>query len=286
MGMTFIESGVTALANVVEQDRQGWFQGHVGASFLAGAALLDSGLLPPPAADSLRTRLERQQQKYHALLAPLPAGEVATDYSPILNAIARNARQLSRSGHGVIYGALLLDTLQRTSAAVTENAVANIARLIDNCASDKWNRYAGIADYRAFRLPEPVEVDIEALCVLAVQRSTHQVYHDVDGYFLTGEKIHGVTHAHAIYLLNALGYGELATQAASQLAVQLVLNDRLPATDVRRAQPKPFSVADAAVWADEFSDEHQIKLAYSYLDLCRKIRQPLARLDNLWGAIR
>ncbi|KHN62522.1 hypothetical protein OI70_01270 [Dickeya fangzhongdai] len=282
----FIESGVTALANVVEQDGQGWFQGHVGASFLAGAALLEGGLLPPAAADSLRTRLERQQQKYRALLAPLPASDVATDYSLILNAIARNTRQLSRSGHGVIYGALLLDTLQRTSVAVTKNAVANIARLIDNCASDKWDRYAGIADYRTFRLPEPVGMDIEALCVLAVKRSTHQVYHDVDGYFLTGEKIHGITHAHAIYLLSALGYDELATQAASQLAVQLALNDRLPDTALRCAQPKPFSVADAAVWAEDFSDEHQIKLAYSYLDLCRKIRRPLARLDNLWGAIR
>ncbi|WP_027712589.1 hypothetical protein [Dickeya chrysanthemi] len=280
-----IEIGITALANVVVQDKSGWFQGHVGASFLAGAALLESGLLPPPAADSLRTRLARQQQKYRALLTPLPTSDVTTDYTPLLDAIARNTRQLSRSGHGVIYGALLLDAVQRTPVTMTKNAVANIARLIDNCASDGWGRYAGIADYRTFQLPTSARVDIEALCVLAVQRSTQQVYHDADGYFLTGEKIHGVTHAHAIYLLHALGYDELAAQAASQLIVQLELNDRLPDTDIRRAQPKPFSAADTAVWADAFSDEHQIKLAYSYLDLCRKIRQPLARLDNLWGAI-
>ncbi|WP_323868233.1 hypothetical protein [Xenorhabdus szentirmaii] len=34
------EAGILALANVINLEPAGWFQGHIGASLLAGASLL------------------------------------------------------------------------------------------------------------------------------------------------------------------------------------------------------------------------------------------------------
>ncbi|WP_448623115.1 hypothetical protein [Dickeya fangzhongdai] len=93
----FIESGVTALANVVEQDGQGWFQGHVGASFLAGAVASQRcrhGLAMSPRTivvwcaparktpgrgDDYARAGFRGMSARRFWLAPLPASDVATD---------------------------------------------------------------------------------------------------------------------------------------------------------------------------------------------------------------
>ncbi|MDC9588226.1 hypothetical protein PSI23_02570 [Xenorhabdus sp. XENO-10] len=67
----FIKNGILALANVIELDPNGWFQGHIGASFLAGSALLKSNALSKESSHSLKARLDQQAEKYHDLLVPL-----------------------------------------------------------------------------------------------------------------------------------------------------------------------------------------------------------------------
>ncbi|MDC9598501.1 hypothetical protein [Xenorhabdus anantnagensis] len=188
----FIKNGILALANVVELDPNGWFQGHIGASFLAGSALLKSNALSKESSHSLKTRLEQQAEKYCDLLAPLEPSEFTSDYTPILEAIKLNSLQLSRSGHGVIYGALFLKTVSSNQVEVTTKAVSNIVKLILNGASDKWDRYFGLDDYRQYLLPSSDIPDIKSLCTLAVARSTRDVCLDANGYFFTGEKIHGI----------------------------------------------------------------------------------------------
>ncbi|MBD2784347.1 hypothetical protein ID858_01495 [Xenorhabdus sp. DI] len=281
----FIKNGILALANVVNLDPNGWFQGHVGASFLAGAALLKSHALSKESSRSLKSRLEKQAEKYQDLLVPLEPSEFTSDYTPIIEAIALNSQQLSRSGHGVIYGALFLKTVSSHQVRVTKKAVSNIAKLILNGTSDKWDRYFGLDDYRQYPLPNIKVPDIKSLCALAVTRSTRDVCLDADGYFFTGEKIHGVTHAHAILLLDELGLHDLAQKASQQLVKQLELNELAPKSGLQFAHPKRFDLSDPTIWDIGFKDEHQIKLAYSYFELSQKLNKKLPDINHLWGAI-
>jgi hypothetical protein len=281
----FVKNGILALANVVECDRAGWIQGHVGSSLLAGSALLKSGVLSEASYDSLQSRLQKQIEKYEHLLKPLESSQLTSDYTAILNAIAQNTCQLSRSGHGVIYGALFLKAISTNDINVSEIAVLNIAKLIVNCTEDNWGRYFGLVDYRQYKLSDITEIDISTLCALAVTRSSSNVYLDTSDHFFAGEKIHGITHAHAVFLLNELGYTDLARKAALQLFIQLDLNDLKPDSGLQSAQPKSFELSDPMVWGVGFKDEHQIKLAQSYSELSTELNIQLSELDYLWGAV-
>ncbi|MGF1698723.1 hypothetical protein L4D09_00085 [Photobacterium makurazakiensis] len=281
----FVKNGILALANVVECDRTGWIQGHVGVSLLAGSALLKSGVLPKASYDSLKSRLQKQIEKYEHLLKPLESSQLTSDYTAILNAIELNTRQLSRSGHGVIYGALFLKAISNNDINVSEITVSNIAKLIVNCTEDNWGRYFGLVDYRQYKHSNLTEKDIRTLCSLAVTRSSSNVYLDTSDYFFAGEKIHGITHAHAVFILNELGYTDLASKAASQLLIQLDLNDLKPDSGLKLAQPKRFELSDPTLWGVGFNDEHQIKLAQSYSELSTELNIQLSDIDDLWGAV-
>ncbi|MBD2825501.1 hypothetical protein [Xenorhabdus szentirmaii] len=279
------EAGILALANVINLEPAGWFQGHIGASLLAGASLLKSNALPMKAHRNLKARLEKIIEKHHDLFMPLEPSEITSDYSPVIEAIELNSHQLSRSGHGIIYGTLFLKAVSNHQIELTKNAVSNISKLILNVASDKWDRYFGVSDYRQYPHSKMDIPDIKTLCTLAVKYSSHDVYLDDQGYFFTGEKIHGITHAHAILLLEELGYHKIARQASQQLLKQLELNKLAPESGLKPAIPKRFDLSNPDIWGEHFKDEHQIKLAHSYFELLQKLDKKLPAIDNLWGAI-
>ncbi|WP_318510053.1 hypothetical protein [Photobacterium leiognathi] len=283
----FVDKGILALANAVEIDSNAWFQGHTGAALLAGNSLLHSGALNDLAKQSLQERLAQFVDDNQHLMNPLAVSPETTDYSKVVNAIALNAQQLCHSGHGIIYGTLFLNAVTNNNVVVTERMVTNIAKLIINCMDDNWGRYYGLTDYRQYQptsLSNKGEIDIHQLCILAVTRSTQDLHHNTDKHFFSGDKLHGITHAHAIFLLDKLGYKELAQQAAQQSLIQLELNDRKPESGLKKVIPKPFDLSDPNIWGRDFNDDHQIKLAHSYVELSININQPLAKLDNLWGA--
>ncbi|WP_305369578.1 hypothetical protein [Photobacterium leiognathi] len=262
----FVDKGILALANVVEIDSNAWFQGHIGAALLAGDSLLHSGALNDLAKQSLQERLAQFIDDNQYLMNPLAASPKTTDYGKVVNAIALNAQQLCHSGHGIIYGALFLNAVTNNNVVVTERMVTNIAKLIINCMDDNWGRYYGLADYRQYQptsLLNKGEIDIHQLCILAVTRSTQDLHHNTDEHFFSGDKLHGITHAHAIFLLDKLGYKELAQQAAQQSLIQLELNDRKPELGLKKVIPKLFDLSDPNIWGRDFNDEHQmLKLSH------------------------
>ncbi|KJF81972.1 hypothetical protein [Photobacterium angustum] len=283
----FIDKGILALANVVEVDSTAWFQGHTGAALLAGDALLNDGTLNNVSKKSLQAMLVQFTDDNQHLMNPLADSPETTDYSEVVNAIALNAQQLCHSGHGIIYGALFLNAVANNNVVVTERMVSNIAKLIVNCMDDNWGRYYGLADYRLYQpsnLLTKGEIDIQQHCVIAVERSTQDIYHNTDEHFFAGDKLHGITHAHAIFLLDKLGYKELAQQAAQQSLIQLELHDRKPESGLKKVIPQPFDLSDPNIWGHDFN-EHQIKLVHSYVELSAQSNQPLAKLDNIWGAV-
>jgi hypothetical protein len=284
MMKAFLAQGITAMASVVALDMNNWFNGHIGASLLAGAGLLRSGQLSPEAASALSLCLQRQLERYKPFFACVDNSPISYDYTPVIDAIELNSQQLSRSGHGIIYGSLFLDAVINGGITASKMQIDNIARLIRNCAEDKWSRYYGIDDYRAFE-PQIKPVDIEHLCRLAVEKSTQDVFLDADGYFFSGEKVHAITHAQAILLLQHNGFDQQARQAATQLAKQLILNDRRPTSGLISASPKRFDLTDKSTWESHLKDEHQIKLVYSYTYLTSALSGSLPKLDLLWGAI-
>ncbi|PSV58362.1 hypothetical protein [Photobacterium sp. GB-3] len=283
----FIDKGMLALANVVEVDSTAWFQGHTGAALLAGDALLNGGALNNVSKKSLQAMLVQFTDDNQHLMNPLSNSLETTDYSEVVNAIALNAQQLCHSGHGIIYGALFLNAVANSNVVVTQRMVSNIAKLIVNCMDDNWGRYYGLADYRQYQpssLLNKGEIDIQQHCVIAVERSTQDIYHNNDEHFFAGDKLHGITHAHAISLLDKLGHKKLAQQAAQQSLIQLELNDRKPESGLKKVIPQHFDLSDPNIWGHDFN-EHKIKLVHSYVELSAQSHQPLAKLDNLWGAV-
>ena len=189
-----------------------------------------------------------------------------------------NCERLSRSGHGVIFGALVLKSVSDSRTSICDLEVENIVRLLENCSHDNWDRYHDNDDYREFNaVANLISKDIYSY---AVEQSSKDLFLDSDGYFYTGEKVHGITHAHAIFLLEQLGYHTAAKKAKVQLQKQIQLNRQSPPAGGKRPTKKMFNPNDPHIWGRGFKDMHQIKLAFSYIELRSNID-----INELWGAL-
>ncbi|UJF17472.1 hypothetical protein L0B53_01505 [Vibrio sp. SS-MA-C1-2] len=283
--------GINALASVVENEKNGWFGGHIGAALIAGSELLNSKTLSESGKAALHKRLDQisDQYKNEILTFEHILDQYTDDFSPILNALEISTTNLSHSGHGTIYGALFLTAAQGNK--VTMKQVENVASLIINCQQDRGNRYAGIDDYRNHPLTDSTlaieqqnALEGEWIYQYAVNQSTQDIHYDNNDHFLAGEKVHGITHAQALYQLEVLGYSMLAEQGKQVLLRQLILNNQKPDNKLIKVKAKNFDLTSSNLTVKDFNDLHQIKLAYSYQQLESKLSLPLNKLDNLWGS--
>ena len=133
----FVEAGVNALANVVEINESNWFQGHIGASLIAGSFLLKDEKISEEARLALIERLEAIIVKNYEYFSPLK-NSTRSSIDILLNSLTKSSKGLSRSGHGLIFGALTLDAIKEFNLSFSEAVIKNISKLVLNCTEDNW----------------------------------------------------------------------------------------------------------------------------------------------------
>jgi hypothetical protein len=300
---TYERAGLAALVRAGEAKE--WFHGHIGAALIAGARLLGEPDLPGPAGLALSQRLEAMFANRRDWVRPLEEqGESVCGPEPLLERLRSDAGVLRSSGHSTIYGAIALDVLARHPSLATPRVIDGLVGLHSAGREDDPRRYYGIANYFEWieREAAAVESSREALraprqdtSIDTFRRALDSFAHlvadrDLDGrrYFLTGEKIHLVTHAHAIATFERLGHLDIAHQAlwAQRCLEGLVApSDGLEATRVDRAETTPYH---AAFWEEPGVDpDHVIKLAEAFVAEIRRLpedekRSRLHEMGWMW----
>lgn len=139
---------------------------------------------------------------------------------------------LSRSGHVAIVGMYALKALRAEPDAATPDCINGIVRLLDAYGKERPHpRYYGYPlDYSDItiekpRIPKYKSVK-DAFTFAVSELRTLYPNTEIDGvyYYFVGEKLHGLTHAHALYELGLLGEHEIVAKAYSALRHQMLLN--------------------------------------------------------------
>jgi hypothetical protein len=291
----FEEAGLAALVRAGEAKQ--WFAGHFGAALISGTRLLREPDLPGRAAMALSERLSRLMAAQREWFAPLPfAAGAPAPVEPLHVALRRHAATLRTSGHSTIYLATALALLERRPEWRRERVVEALAQLHAAGLDDDPARYYGVDDYFALLARDPDEacdphIDCDAGDArrgsggdastggggarAALRRALAALDHlvadrTIDGrrYFLTGEKIHLLTLAHAIGLFERLGLADVAQAAGrahADLARLVAPSRALEPTPVGPARCTPF---DEVFWEqDAFDDLHVVKLAEAVVAL-------------------
>ncbi len=294
----FERAGIAALVRAGEAKQ--WFFGHFGASMIAGARLLREPDLPGPAAMALSRQLAALLERHRDWYAPLgEVGAATPGLDPLLEALRRDVGQLRTSGHSTIYGAAALHVLRRNPRLATERVIDGLVLLHAVARQDDPARHYGVSDYftvvdRQSATADEDRGDSVDAFRTAVAALDHLVAdQQIDGrhYFLLGEKIHLLTHAHAVATYEELGYEEIAAramEAQSTLARFVEHSRELETSAIEPATCTPF---DAAFWQQDVLDPaHVIKVAEAVVAEVPRLheaeRKPaLERMRDVWSLL-
>ena len=262
-------AGLDALVRAGEAKE--WFPGHIGAAMIAGARLLAHPDLPDAAAIALGRTLEEKLAEDREWLRPLAeTNRSLRTPDALLERLRADAGTPRNSGHSTIYGVTALHVLARHPEWATRRVIDGLVDLHEAGRVDDPGRYYGLPDYFAVtdRLSagdaNALDSSLEAFRAAIGLLDPLVADRDIGGrrYFLTGEKIHLVTHAHAIATLEALGHLDIAARALRAqraIAACVAPSDALDATPTEPSATRP---EDAAFWDQPVPDRaHLIKLA-------------------------
>jgi hypothetical protein len=285
--------GVHALARSGEEH---WAAGHFGAALLSGRWLLTEGALPEPARARLAARLRDSVAGDPARYALPEPGQVV-GAGALVASLEDGIDDLCNSAHGTIFVAAALRAFHERPELATEPIVLGISALHRNTQGPDPARYFGIDDINQVTIEaEPcpsAPIDAGALLLKSL-REFEVVYGDrtIDGhpYYFAGEKLHLVTHAHALWQLDALGYGALARRGRAAHHRQLRLTRQIP-PEPRTALPRIASGPDDPDWWRARTDPwHDLKFAHALLELLTVLSEEArseaqGRLPFAWGAV-
>ncbi len=302
MGRDLLELGLNALANTHKEFPGRWFHGHHGASVLAVYFIRDAFALEPEADASAeafaRSTVATVPDLFASPQAQVGASNHGEGVVPVVDTLERHIGQLTADGHDVIFASLAVKAFRARPSLITPERIAGVVALLEDAQNDDPTRYYGFADY----LNDPV--DYSDVPVFAnVQQAANAVLADrapifpdqvIDGklYYLAGNRLHDITHVHALVELHSMGYRALAARGLEPLRKQLHLcaGARFPADLV------PFETSDvhdpwtAAFWDRDKRDAHQAKLAYAVMSLlngrCESERAAALRIaSNYWALL-
>ena len=294
----FGQAGIAALVRAGEAKQ--WFFGHFGATMIAGTRLLRNPNLPGPAGLALSAKLSGMLEQHQDWYAPLSeVGGACQDIEGLLEVLRTGAATLRTSGHSTIYIASALHVLSRDSSPLTDRIIDGLIMLHESGRDDHPGRYYGVSDYfEAVDRESPVtdqqpngSIDAFRMAIASLDHLVPDQAVDGRHYFLTGEKIHLLTHAHAIATLEGLGFEDIATralEAQSSLARFVDSSRELAASTLEKAERTPF---DAAFWEQDVQDPaHLIKVAEAVVAEIPRLPEEergmaLERMRGVWSLL-
>lgn len=293
----FERAGIRGLLRAA--DRGHWSFGHFGAALLSGSWLLGCRSFPEPARRALHARLDRLVTAHPEWFAvPEPASGRAVGVAPLVEALAARIAVTRNSGHGTIFTTAALRSLSARPEWATAPVLDAVLRLHELAQDADPERYLGHANYfEAQPMPDNGLDDCATVSAAVRQsfRECRQLAPDqaVKGrhYFVFGEKIHLLTHAHALLWLARLGHPAVAKAGLRAQRKQLWLT-RFPES-ARLPLPAPTSLgpADAGFWnVDGHDIWHKLKLSEAVVALLPLLepgerRAATQTLGSMWALL-
>ena len=281
--------GMGALARA---SKESWVVAHFGAALISGAFLLKGNSLPSKSAERLLQRLEKTIHHDPVRYAlPEPSRRCST--AAILEALDTTIATPRNSGHGTIYAVHALRVLNELPALQTESLVEAIARLTFIAQADDAGRYYGTADHmtelnRALPLVRDTETLVEE--TISELRVTYDDQ-SIDGkrYFFSGEKLHLVTHLHALLWLEELGSRALANKGMIAQRHFIRFARQIPPGENKPLAPGPVDPSDPNYWNPVRDPWHDIKVAHAISELMPRLStqrrtQLEPALTGVWAA--
>ena len=269
----WLRLGLITLAHTTQMRPGLWSHGHHGAAVLSGYFLLKEQPLSNQVHRAITAHIKHlADQSYTPFSAELADKQLVT-IDPLITQLDECASSLSAVGHGVIYAMLALKAIQLDPTLATAGIINGMVNLLQSTIHNDTTRYVGIQNYQSECIDDN---NIETFTTISdaakyVLYDNETVYPNqvIEGekYFFSSNKLHNITHAHALLELENLGYETLAKKGLDSLRKQLHLNRIIPndiapytATQTLDPRSKPF-------WRRQKSDPHHCKLAYATLSL-------------------
>ncbi|MEM7019082.1 MAG: hypothetical protein AAF512_17290 [Pseudomonadota bacterium] len=297
-GNELLELGVIGLANTNKTYPYLWFHGHKGAAVLAAYFMIQEAGLDNAVNDAVAGFGHKIIAEDSGLFVEDEPDHGTADPGEIMQALEASINALSADGHDVIFSSLALKAFQAHPELATPSRVAGITVLIKACQFDNPKRYYGFEDYRVDSIDYSSVPSFENPKQAATYTLfEHEiVYPDqaIDGqnHFLAGDKLHDVTHAHALLELENIGYQSVAMQGLEALRKQFYLSDTTHIPEAIQAFETDllFDPRTLSFWQRDIIDAHQVKLAYSVLSLLQHVDESqhdaiLVDMSKYWALL-
>jgi hypothetical protein len=288
----YLARGIGALTSAREEH---WVFGHFGAAMLAGVWLLRDGNLPRASAATLGKRLKdtvRADPKRYRV----PELGKPGDPDLLFDSLTKNIATLRNGAHGTVYTAAALLALREQPELATARTIDSLLEVHRNAQIPDPDRYYGIENHDEVevplldpRFPRDDDEEIVAVCILALETLYPDRVIDDKRYFFTGEKLHLLTHAQALFRLDSMGHPELKALGWEALRRQAffceqVPPDRAPSDGVFDGPSNP------AYWKITGDPWHDIKFAQAAQELLSGLgaeqREQLGSpLANVWASL-
>lgn len=279
--------GLTALSRAGAKSSP--YLGHFGSAMLAAYFMCDELDLPPETKEAIgsatRHIIAREQDLFRE---SAPDEQHAPELiENLLSRLSEYAGRLSRSGHTTIIGMFALKAFRAQPNLITPRRVQGILELFDTYQREREEpRYYGSPlGYRDVQLDnrDAIPKYKSALEALAFAiREAAVIYPDVVigdlTYYFMGEKLHAITHAHAIYELDCMGHQNIAVRALEALRLQVKLNRMSPSPELATPIESLPSVSPqtpefwqrAPTFKTDLALPHAFKRAYGLLTAVRE----------------
>lgn len=262
--------GVGALAGAAEGH---WVAGHFGAALLAGVWLLRGGTLPEASVAALARRLADTIDADPTRYA-LPQAAPVSGTEPLVDSLREHAGELWHGAHGTIFATAALRAFEEQPGLATDPTLRGIVWLHRNAQDPDPARYYGIPDHTRVAIEAPeapaagldaAQLTLDSLCEFDLVYPDQQI--EGQRYFFAGEKLHLVTHAHALLQLEALGHPEIARCGLTAHRRQVVLTRQKPPGDLAPYASATSGPEDPDFWKRHGDPWHDIKFAHALSEL-------------------
>jgi hypothetical protein len=283
-----ISRGMGALVHCADEF---WVAGHFGAAMICGGLLLKHGALPEGSARKLADRL-RETVAGDPARYEIPKPGPPADPTAIHHALESTISIPRNSGHGTIFAAMALRVFRERPDLQTGPIVEAVAKLPGNAQIDDASRYYDVADHS--EVPDSGEhLEYEPSSLIRDSISELEVIYpdqtiDEKRFFYAGEKLHLVTHAHALIWLADLGHKELARTGLRAHQHLIEFARQQPPAGVEPISPSKLEPDQPDFWNRVGDPWHDIKFAHATCELMPRLSpddrarvQPA--LERAWG---
>jgi hypothetical protein len=290
-----LELGLHGLANTPWISPGMWFHGHHGAAVLAAHFIRTEFALPREVDRAVVGFACSIVEQFPQYFKPGPKASPLVGTGPLVAQLEEVVTSLTADGHDVIFASLALKALQIRPDLATQAVVDGLVRLLQDAQNDNPKRYLGYDDYinqciDYSNVPTFRSAREAARYALGLHDT---VYPDqvIGGhhYYLAGNKLHDVTHAHALCELERLGFEDVATMGLAALRKQFHLcsNVNVPEGLEPFVATERLSPYELSFWLRGKRDAHHVKLAYSVMSVLEEVsdsehRTVLDGLSKYW----